>query len=186
MRGPPKWRLRGNPGKDESSAPVAESALRSCWRALLGDSTFIHESPARPYHSRVAQSPDLLVSDADRSRVADELREHYEAGRLTLDEFQERLDEAHGARTEAQLERVLRQLPSPKLPSVRPRDRRWRSLALQYAVVNLIAILIWALSDNGIHDFWPKWVFLVTLIMFVRRAFGRRHRALPPLDPPRG
>ena len=133
----------------------------------------------------MTQTPDLLVSDADRARVSSQLREHYESGRLTLDEFQERLDETHQARTEAQLENVLRQLPSPKLPSVRPRDRRWRSLAFQYALVNLIAVLIWAFSGNGIHDFWPKWVFLVTLIMFVRRAFGHRHRALPrPPRPP--
>lgn len=128
----------------------------------------------------MSQTPDLLVSDADRMRVAGQLREHYEAGRLTLDEFQERIDEAHGARTEAQLERVLRQLPSPKLPTVSPRDRRWRSLAFQYALVNVIAILIWAFSGNGIHNFWPRWVFLVTLILFVRRAFGHRRRSLPP------
>jgi hypothetical protein len=132
----------------------------------------------------VAESPDLLVSDADRARATGQLREHYEAGRLTLDEFQDRLDEAHGARTEAQLERVLRQLPSPKLPSVSRRDRRWRSLAFQYALVNLIAILIWAFSDGPHQDFWPKWVFLVTLILFVRRAFGHRRRALPPPPPP--
>jgi fatty acid desaturase len=130
----------------------------------------------------VTQTPDLLASDADRARVATQLREHYESGRLTLEEFQERLDETHRARTEAQLERVLRQLPSPKLPTVNPRDRRWRSLALQYALVNVIAVLIWVFS-GGNGDFWPKWVLVVTLIMFVRRAFGHRHRALPP--PPR-
>jgi uncharacterized protein DUF1707 len=131
----------------------------------------------------VTESTDLLVSDADRARVAGQLREHYESGRLTLDEFQERIDEVHGARTEAQLERVLRQLPSTKLPSVSRRDRRWRSLAFQYALVNVIAVLIWAFSDGPHGNFWPKWVFLVTLILFVRRAFGHRHRALPP--PPR-
>ena len=57
----------------------------------------------------MTETPDLLVSDADRARVAGALREHYEAGRLTLDEFQDRLDEAHRARTELQLEQVLRQ-----------------------------------------------------------------------------
>ena len=133
----------------------------------------------------MADTPDLLVSDAERTHVAGQLREHYEAGRLTLDEFQERLDEAHAARTEAQLERVLRQLPSAKLPTVRRRDRRWRSLAFQYALVNVIAILIWGFSDGPHDNFWPKWVFLVTLILFVRRAFGHRHRALPPPRPPR-
>ena len=129
----------------------------------------------------MAETPDLLVSDRDRARAGEELRTHYEAGRLTLDEFQERLDELHGARTETQLGHVLRQLPT-KRPSVNPRDTRWRSLAFQYALVNLIAVLIWLFS--GSHgDFWPKWVFVVTLIGFVRRAFGHRHRALPP--PPR-
>jgi fatty acid desaturase len=67
---------------------------------------------------------------------------------------------------------------------VRPRDTRWRSLALQYALVNVIAVLIWVFGGaNG--DFWPRWVLLVTLIMFTRRAFGRRHyRRLPPPPPP--
>ena len=132
----------------------------------------------------MAHPPDLLVSDADRARVVGELRDHYEAGRLTLEELQERLDEAHAARTESQLGHVLRQLPPAKLPSVHLRDTRWRSLALQYALVNVIAILIWGFSDGPHDNFWPKWVFLVTLILFVRRAFGHRHRALPPPSRP--
>jgi hypothetical protein len=126
----------------------------------------------------MSQVPDLLVSDADRARVVAELRVHYEAGRLTLDEFQERLDEAQKARTESQLESVLRQLPSPKLPSVNPHDIRWRSLALQYALFNLVAVLVWLFSGAE-GDFWPKWVLVVTLLMFARRAFRPRHRALP-------
>ena len=129
----------------------------------------------------MAETPDLLVSDRDRARAGEELRTHYEAGRLTLDEFQERLDELHGARTETQLGHVLRQLPT-KRPSVNPRDTRWRSLALQYALVNVVAVLIWLFGGaNG--DFWPKWVLVVTLIMFVRRAFRPRHHR--PLPPPR-
>jgi hypothetical protein len=134
----------------------------------------------------LSHPPDLLVSDADRERVAAQLREHYEAGRLTLEEFQERLDEAHKARTGADLEHVLRQLPgATPLPSVRPRDTRWRSLALQYALVNVVAVLIWIFAGAE-GDFWPKWVFLVTLFMFTRRAFAPRHRRhRPRLPPPR-
>jgi len=126
---------------------------------------------------------DLLASDADRARVSGELRTHYESGRLTLEEFQDRLDETHKARTEGQLELVLRQLPS-KRPTVSPRDTRWRSLAFQYVVINLIAVLVWLFS--GAHgDFWPKWVLVVTLIGFTRRAFGHRHRPGFPPRPPR-
>jgi hypothetical protein len=41
--------------------------------------------------------------------------------------------------------------------------------------VNAIAILIWLLSGAN-SDFWPKWVLLVTLILFSRRAFRPRRR----------
>ena len=124
------------------------------------------------------EPPDLLVSDADRVRVSGQLREHYEAGRLTLDEFQQRLDEAHAARTESQLRDVLRQLPAAKLPTVKLRDTRWQSLALQYALVNVVTICIWLFSGaNG--GFWPKWVLLGTLIMFTRRTMRRSRRSLP-------
>ena len=78
---------------------------------------------------------------------------------------------------------MLRQLPTRR-PSVNPRDTRWRSLALQYALVNLVAVLVWVFGGME-GDFWPKWVFLVTLLMFIRRTFGRRHRRALPPPPPR-
>src|SRR5882724_3136907 len=51
------------------------------------------------------------ASDADRDRVADALREHYAAGRLTADELDERLTMALNARTLGELNRVLADLP---------------------------------------------------------------------------
>jgi hypothetical protein len=131
----------------------------------------------------VSETPDLLVSDRDRAQVGEQLRTHFESGRLTLEEFQDRLDELHTARTEKQLADVLRQLPT-KRPTINPRDSRWRSLALQYALVNLVAVLIWVFGGTE-GDFWPKWVFLVTLLLFIRRTFGRRHRRALPPPPPR-
>jgi fatty acid desaturase len=65
---------------------------------------------------------------------------------------------------------------------VSPRDTRWRSLALQYAVVNAIAILVW-LFGGADGDFWPKWVLIATLIMFARRVSGHRRRLPPPRAP---
>jgi Domain of unknown function (DUF1707) len=130
----------------------------------------------------MAESLDTLVADADRSTAADELRLHYDSGRLTLEEFESRLAEAQSARTRGDLEQALRQLPRSEPPaSLRLRDRRWSSLALQYALVNLVAILVWAFTDPQIHNFWPKWVLLATLILYLRRL-GRRsgRRRLPP------
>lgn len=126
---------------------------------------------------------DLLIADADRAEAAEELRRHHDAGRLTLDEFEGRLAEVHGARTRGDLQAAMRQLPHSEPPaSLRIRDRRWSSLALQYVLVNVVCILVWLFSGNGIHDFWPKWVLLGTLIMWFRRLGRRSRRELPPPD----
>jgi hypothetical protein len=131
----------------------------------------------------VSDSEDLLVSDAERASAASDLRQHHDAGRLTLEEFEGRLEQVQTARTETDLRKALRQLPAASRPTLSPRDRRWRSLALQYACVSVCAILIWLFSGAQ-GDFWPRWVLLVTLIMFARRALGMGHRhqrrQLPP------
>ncbi|HYZ54319.1 MAG TPA: DUF1707 domain-containing protein [Streptosporangiaceae bacterium] len=54
---------------------------------------------------------NVRVGDADRDAVATQLREHYADGRLTLDELNERLDQAFAARTRADLNAVTRDLP---------------------------------------------------------------------------
>ncbi|MFL5943064.1 MAG: DUF1707 domain-containing protein [Gaiellaceae bacterium] len=120
----------------------------------------------------MADDLDLLVADADRTRAAQELREHYDSGRLTVDEFESRLAEVNGARTAGDLEQALRQLPrSEPAVTLRPRDVRWRSLAVQYGIVNVICILVWAAGGGG--DFWPKWVLVGTLALYLRRAARR-------------
>lgn len=66
--------------------------------------------------------PSLRVSDADRDRVALALREHTVAGRLTLDEFSERIELAYRARTEDELEALSKDLP--RLADSTPQPRR--------------------------------------------------------------
>ena len=133
----------------------------------------------------MAESLDTLVADSDRATAADEMRQHYDSGRLTLDEFESRLAEVNSARTRGELEHALRQLPRNEPPaSLRLHDRRWSSLAIQYALVNVICILVWAFSNPQgpfWDSFWPKWVLLGTLIMYLRRLGRRsRRRELPP------
>jgi hypothetical protein len=132
----------------------------------------------------VSEAPDLLIGDAERSSAVTELRSHYDAGRLTLEEFEQRLEQVQSARTQSDLHEAFRQLPA-KLPTLSPRDRRWRSLATQYLLVNLVAVAVW-LFTGADSSFWPKWVFLATLITFVRRLLRpaqRRTRQLPPGGP---
>jgi hypothetical protein len=54
---------------------------------------------------------NVRVGDADREAIAAQLREHYADGRLTLEELNERLDQTFAARTKADLNTVMRDLP---------------------------------------------------------------------------
>ena len=56
----------------------------------------------------------MRVSDAEREAAATELREHYAAGRLTLEELNERVDKTFAAKTRADLNAVMTDLPSAR------------------------------------------------------------------------
>jgi len=55
--------------------------------------------------------PGMRASDADRERLVEQLREHHAAGRLTLDEFEERMRKAYESRTYGDLRTLTRDLP---------------------------------------------------------------------------
>ena len=59
----------------------------------------------------MARYGGTAVTDVDREASAGLLREHYVAGRLSLDEFQDRLDAVYRAQTARELGRVTESLP---------------------------------------------------------------------------
>lgn len=72
--------------------------------------------------------PRLRASDADRERTAQLLREHHAVGRLTAEEFNDRLERVFAARTLGELDELLADLPAIdlyQLPSagIRPSRR---------------------------------------------------------------
>lgn len=60
----------------------------------------------------MASGFEMRVGHAERDAVATELREHYAAGRITLDELNERLDKTFAAKTRADLKALMTDLPS--------------------------------------------------------------------------
>jgi hypothetical protein len=64
----------------------------------------------------VSDTPALRASDADRERTIALLREHAVEGRLTLEEFTERMSAAVLARTSDELQELARDLPSAHAP----------------------------------------------------------------------
>jgi hypothetical protein len=70
-------------------------------------------------------SDDLVrVSDADRERAVASLREHLVRGRLSLEEFTERMDAAYAATTAGDLVALERDLPAETQPAALPDRRR--------------------------------------------------------------
>jgi class 3 adenylate cyclase len=118
----------------------------------------------------------VRASDADRERVVAELRDHFVAGRLSDEELAERTAAVYSAKTFAELESVVLDLPPAEsaLPAASTRRRapvsRRRTMAGRvlatsvrihatvYVVVNVMLVAIWAASGGGY--FWPIWPLL--------------------------
>ncbi len=68
------------------------------------------------------------IGDADRDQAAECLREHLAQGRLSQDEFDDRLNTALSAKTAADLEPLFSDLPDPRpntLKGVEPMSTPW-------------------------------------------------------------
>lgn len=142
---------------------------------------------AEPHGLRVMAEPHgLRVGDAEREAVAASLREHYAHGRLTLEEFQQRIDAAFAAKTDLDLARITRDLPAipgpagpgqpgqswqrqwqPPRQGPMPRPRIVWPLAMLIWLTILVLMLPVMLLTRGFFPF-------PLLILFAIFAFGRR------------
>ncbi|MFB4307711.1 DUF1707 domain-containing protein [Actinomadura sp. GTD37] len=89
-------------------------------------------SPEQPSGSDRPAPPSpasMRASDADRDEVADRLREALAEGRITPEEHAERIDAVYRAKTYADLEPVLSDLPAEQAPRPRVDLRKEPALA---------------------------------------------------------
>ena len=137
--------------------------------------------------------PHLRAADADRAAVATVLGQHMSAGRLTVDEYDERLARTYAAKTYGELEELTADLPAtvpaPRTESTLPAVAEtahvpahrggwdadsWRSWATTAAIV----ITIWAATSLANWEFlyfWPIWVIGPWgAILLVQTLSGRR------------
>jgi DUF1707 SHOCT-like domain len=150
----------------------------------------------------MASNPDIRASDIDRDRVAEALREHSVAGRISMDELNERLDATYTARTLGDLQVVTADLPehdayqlpvpaavrSSPAPAIRrPHDVYRKGVRLawaSWASVNLVCFVIWLLttlgtvmSGEGLGYPWFLWVAGPWgAVILAGQIFGPRHR----------
>lgn len=143
-------------------------------------------SPERPGQwkgrSPIRSGAHQRVSDAERDAVVEQLRLNMAEGRLDVDEFGERVESALAARTGADLQAVLVDLPQvvPPEEAIRNRKASVRAILTPYVVVNVFLVLIWAVGGFGY--FWPIWPILgwglgvVLSLAAVAGGDGRRRR----------
>lgn len=131
----------------------------------------------------------LRVSDTDRDRALAELSEHFQAGRLTSEEFDERSGRALQARTGAELAGLLADLPRsgpPAPPAGRGPRPPARGLGAPIAVVMAVgavtAVLAVAAITAGLngglggHGAAALVPILIALLVIRRLAAPGRRR----------
>jgi DUF1707 SHOCT-like domain len=147
----------------------------------------------------VPGDPRIRASDADRDRTAALLREHHAAGRLTAEEFNERMEAALNAKTLGELDELLADLPvidlyrlpheSMRRPadlphtSLRPRDPGTTArfspgtVAMgSWAVLCGALVAVWAVAAVVGAGTWIPWWLLVVVPwtwIVIRRAQRR-------------
>ena len=132
-------------------------------------------------------NPDLRIGDAERESAIVALGEHYAAGRLNKDEFDERTAAALTAPTQSALAPLFVDLPAPHAAgpavstnhaTVRPhpswspgrtRQRRgWHPIPVLPVIVLLVALRV--------ADLIPWFVFAIVVWFWCIGRFHRPHR----------
>jgi hypothetical protein len=121
-------------------------------------------------------SGHLRVSDAERDRAISDLSEHFQAGRLTMEEFEERSDQAVHAKTYADLAVLFHDLPRIRrsvvpAPDRRPAPRSSSRLGPLVAtlVSALVAVAVSLLSVAEPHHRFVVVVPIILWLLVVRR-----------------
>ncbi len=79
--------------------------------------------PAAGYpvvHGQVRMNPPMRAASADRERAVDVLKAGFAEGRLTQDEYNERMGQAYAAKTYGELTALTADLPAGAMPTVWP------------------------------------------------------------------
>jgi hypothetical protein len=119
----------------------------------------------------------MRASDSDREKIAARLRDAHAEGRLTITEFQDRLDALYKAQTYGELEPLVRDLPVVRSPrpstevsraaaaSTKPaRSRGDKGMAAMWTIwacavsVNLVVWVLTGITNGELPYFWPAWV----------------------------
>ncbi|NYJ07781.1 DUF1707 SHOCT-like domain-containing protein [Petropleomorpha daqingensis] len=111
--------------------------------------------------------PRMRAGDADRAKAVERLGRHLGEGRLTVEEFDERVGQAHAAVYLDQLPPLFTDLPPDPTP-VAPRRSRPPAWAPSAAAIVLAAVVVSMSMVLAVHGVVP--IFPLLLLFFVLRS----------------
>src|SRR3954469_7941264 len=120
--------------------------------------------------------PRMRAGDKDRQHVVEQLGKHFAEGRLTVQEFDERVVRAHASVYLDELPSLTVDLPGdPPLQQSHPRPTRPPRRVPSGVLVFVIAMLLaWSMVAAVINGAPPVFA-LILLVMFLRhRRWSRR------------
>lgn len=146
-----------------------------------GNVLWVWPMPYGPVESRPTQKVPIRIGDAERDRAISSLGDHFAAGRLTAEEFDQRTDEALKARFNEDLEPLFADLPRTVGPKVDSNSNRRPDIHLAWSAMLWLAPLfvmcavVAAVVLRAPGLVWVfLWVFLITGLFRRRRHFGHR------------
>jgi hypothetical protein len=122
-------------------------------------------------------NPGLRVSDAERAEVADRLSKHYSDGRLDQATFDERLDQAMRAKTQADLAGLFADLPGGEPPEQAPPERHRSRRGRRFMFLVLVAVIAAIVGESLVRSYIP-WL-LLGILAFLWLRYGPRHHRGP-------
>jgi len=114
----------------------------------------------------------MRAGDKDRQRVVEQLGKHFGEGRLTVEEFDERVVQAHASRYLDELPALTADLPREPEPIRRPTRPGMRVPAV--LVVLLVMLLAWSLVTAVVYGAPPLFALLLLFLFLRQRRWSRR------------
>jgi Sec-independent protein secretion pathway component TatC len=146
-----------------------------------GNVLWVWPWPYGPMESRPTHKVQVRIGDAERDRAIATLGDHFAAGRLTTDEFDERLGQALTARFNEDLEPLFADLPSTAEPDAEPSAQRRSDLHLAWSAMLWLAplfVMCAIVAAVVLSAPWLLWVFL--WVFLITGLFRRRRRYFGP------
>jgi hypothetical protein len=166
-----------------SSVPSAGPYVCPHCRAACDGSTSVCPNCGAPMN----RLGGILASDDERDQAISKLTDHFQAGRLTTEEFDERSGLALRARTQGELTALFADLPPDRVPmtdpvvgvgGVRPR----LPCRTSWIWVAIIVIALAASGGQGLHGVIGLVPAVAVVLFVLRRRESARRRCRPPAE----